>query len=174
MQLKPQTGDWILPVGLAAFSSAIRAVTFGRVCHAAMVFDETQVFETDGSWRKAQFAPLSHYEGKEVYIVRPSFYNCPNDVKPRCKAYNGAPYSYWDILTNGAFGWLAPPIRKKVVKFLSNTRFMICSELVARITFEVTRQPLLRDFEGMTPEMLLELAYNHPALFTVEHTTLSL
>lgn len=169
-----QTGDWILPSGNSGISSIIKKLTFGQVNHAAMVVDQDRTFETDGAWFKAKYMPLKRFEGREVFIVRPTFYTPDSliELVYLCEKYNGAPYSYIDIGVNAAFFWLKDQIRVKLVKALSRKRFMICSELVARITYEVTGEKKLKDYEGMTPQMLLELAYNHPALFTVEHTTL--
>jgi hypothetical protein len=53
-------------------------------------------------------------------------------------------------------------LRKKVVSFLGNKKFMLCSELVARIVYEVGHHESMRDFEGDTPEDLRDLALENP------------
>jgi len=176
MKLIPQTGDWILPCGKGGISDIIKKVTFGKVNHAAIVFDRNTTFETDGAWWRAKFMDVKRFEGREVYIVRPLFYTPESldKVQELCKKYEGTPYSYVDIGTNLLFFWLKDQIRAKIVRLMSNKKFMICSELVARITYEATKEKKLRDFEGMTPQMLLELALNNPNLFIVEHTLFDL
>jgi hypothetical protein len=76
--------------------------------------------------------------------------------------YRNYPYDYWSLITQGVFFWLAAPIRKKVVSFFGAKSFMVCSELVARITYEVGGREELREFEGFTPEDLLEVARQYP------------
>jgi hypothetical protein len=173
-RLTLQTGDWILPHGAnSGIARLIRKFTFGKVNHATIVYDSATQLETDGSWFKAKFTPIAKYDNKEVYIVRPLFLTDPDAVKHLCEKYVGTIYDYIQIGVQGLCSFLAPQIQQKIVSFVTGDKFMICSELVARITFEATGQKLLRDFQGMTPEMLLEVAYNNPDLFTVEHTTLT-
>lgn len=158
-------GDILLiyPKPKQLLGKLIAGATFGKVTHACIVVDKDTIFETDGDLFKAQYQPLSKYAGRHVIIIAAkSLQGKEHDIKVRCEAYKGAPYSYWDIATNGLFFWLAAPLRKKVVGFLGNKSFMLCSELVARIAYDVGHHKSLREFEGDTPEDLRDLALENP------------
>lgn len=167
--MKPKTGDWILPLGTTWMAKIIKKLTFGKVNHAAMVVDPDTVFETDGAWFKAKFNSLSkRFDDKEYYLVRPLFLRDNSLIQPLCKKYDGSLYSYWDIGVQAVFSWLHPKIRERIAGFLGNGKFMICSELTARITFEATGYKQLADWQGLTPEDLLEMAFTNPNDFQVE------
>lgn len=153
-----RTGDWILVSGTSTISKLIKKATIGKVNHAAMVYDDRQVFETDGSWGKAEFHPLAKFEDKKIIVIRPRFLTDFNKVQDLCKLYEGTPYSYWDIVMNGLTGWLKDELRERLLSVTGNKKFMICSELVARITYETTQYKNLTYFEGLTPQDLLDLA----------------
>lgn len=160
-----QTGDWILvyPKEGQLLGKIIRKFTFGQVSHAALVIDKDTLFETDGDMFKAQYTSSEKYEGRHVIVIAPkSLKDKKHDIMVRCEAYKGAPYSYWDIGTNLAFFWLAAPLRKKMIQFLGTKKFMLCSELVARITYDVGKHESVRTYEGVCPEDLRQTALLYP------------
>lgn len=151
----PKEGQWL--------GKMIRKFTFGEVTHAFIVVDKKTIFETDGDMLTAKYQPIDKYAGRHLVIIASkSLMNREHDIKVACEKYNGSPYSYWDIATNAVFSLLAAPIRKKVVSFLSTTKFMLCSELVARIAYEVGKRKEMRDYEGMNPEDLRATALLYP------------
>lgn len=170
-----EPGDILLiyPKPKQMLGKLITGATFGKVSHACIVVDRDTVFETDGDMFKAQYQPLSKYAGRHVIVIAPqSLKDREHDIKVRCEAYKGSPYSYWDIATNGLFFWLAAPLRKKVVGFLGNKSFMLCSELTARIAYDVGKHKSLREYEGLTPEDLRDIAYEFPDEYSIgEHGT---
>jgi hypothetical protein len=160
-----EPGDILLiyPKPKQLLGKIIAGATFGKVTHACIVVDKDTIFETDGDMFKAQYQPLSKYAGRHVIIIAAkSLQGKEHDIKVRCEVYKGAPYSYWDIATNGVFFWLAAPLRKKVVGFLGNKNFMLCSELTTRIAYDVGHHKSLREYEGLTPEDFRQLALLWP------------
>lgn len=160
-----QPGDWLLffPKKGAFMGNLITKVTFGKVNHAALYVGDGKIFETDGDFLKAKYTNSADYDGKHILIIRVAgLEGKQSELIAECDKYNGSPYSYWDLITNGAFFWLAAPIRKKVVGFLGTKKFMLCSELVSRITYDITKRKELNDFEGMTPEDLRDIALQYP------------
>lgn len=159
-----QSGDWLLvyPKPDQILGKLIKKFTFGQVSHAALVVDKDTLFETDGDMLTAKFTSIAQYAGRHVIVIAPlSMKDREHDIKVRCEAYKGSPYSYWDIGTNMAFFWLAAPLRRKLISFLGTKKFMLCSELVARITYDVGKHKSLRDYEGLTPEDLRDLAIEY-------------
>lgn len=158
-------GDWLIyyPKKNDLLDKIITKATFGKVNHASMVKDSTTVFETDGDMLKAGFTPLADVDGRHVLVIRPKSLQGKSDaLNALFETYKNYPYGYGDILAQGLFFWLASPIRKKVVGFFGAKPFMVCSELVARITYEITGREELIDFEGFTPEDLIETARQYP------------
>jgi hypothetical protein len=171
------SGDWILvfPKKGQWLGQAINTLTFGKVSHAVLVVDKDTLFETDGDIGKAIFTKPEKYEARHLAIVSPVHMKDRYDqILAECKKLEGSPYSYWDIFTNASFFWLAAPIRKKVVSFFGSKRFMVCSELVARITYEATESSVFYDsraelmnYEGLTPEDLRDMAFEYPEEYKV-------
>jgi hypothetical protein len=160
-----QSGDWILvyPKPEQLLGKLIKKFTFGQVSHAALVVDKDTLFETDGDMFTAKFTSLDKYAGRHVIVIAPkSLKDREHDIKVRCEAYKGAPYSYWDIWTNLMFFWLAAPLRRKLIGLLGTKKFMLCSELVARITYDVGHHESLRTYEGVSPEDLRDIALENP------------
>ena len=164
-----QTGDFILtfPKKGQWLGKIIGKLTFGKVTHAVLVYDKVTLFETDGDLGRAMFSKPEKYEARHLIVIHiksmGSFLDGNAEkVQELCHKYVGAPYSYWDIATNAAFFWLAAPLRRKLIKFLGGKRHMLCSELVSRILYEVTGREELRDYEGLTPEDLRDIALEFP------------
>lgn len=156
-----EPGDWVIyyPHKNDLLDKLITGVSFGPVNHAALVYDKDTIFETDGDMYKAGFTPMADAEGRHVLIFRPTCMEHKLDeFQDVCKRYVGAPYDYLCLLIQAPLCFLRPEIREKWVKFLTFKRFMVCSELVARVTYEVCPQCTeLADWEGMNPEDLRRL-----------------
>lgn len=158
-------GDWLIyyPKKNDLLDKIITKATFGKVNHASQVKDALTVFETDGDMFKAGFTPLADVDGRHVFVIRPrSLANKREKLLELFEKYKNSPYGYGDLIAHLAFFWLAAPLRKKAVSFFGVKPFMVCSELVARVTYEVTGREELRDFEAITPEDLLEIARLYP------------
>ena len=163
-------GDWLVyfPTKKDWLDKIILGATFSKTNHASMIKDSETVFETDGDLFKARFTPISEAEQKHVLIIRPKELQGKTlEVYAAMKKYKGAPYGYWDIAMHGLFFWLAAPIRKKVVSALGAKHFMVCSELVARITYDVTGREELEDYEGITPADLITIAKEYPEAYEI-------
>ena len=169
-----QTGDWIFKQSTADISKWIRKFTFSKVNHVAIVYDQAKILETDLKYHQSVLHSISHIQEHPVVVIRPKFYKPGDDFRVRnlCRLYTGRPYSLWDVVANGLFFWMKDELRAKVLGFISNKTFMKCDELVARITWEVTRHESLKDWEGLTPGRLLEIAYSNPADYEVVLNTL--
>ena len=165
-----QTGDWLLvyPKPGQWLGSLIRRVTFGEVVHAAIVVDKETLFETDGNMFTAKFTLPAKYEARHLLIVRcRSLQGKSEEIRKEAEKYKGTPYSYWDIATNLLFFWLAAPLRKKLIALLGTKAFMLCSELVARISYEVGQREELRTYEGVCPEDLHQIAHLFPEEYQI-------
>jgi hypothetical protein len=161
-----KVGDILLPKADTPFRKLLAKFQHGDVHHACIVYDNETVFETDTQYAKSRFTPIEEYEKRQLYIVRAHYlegWACRNEIKERCRKYEGKPYSYWDILTNMIFSPFARNIRSNVIGFLGTKYCMICSELVARIWFEVSFNKIWRHYEGMTPMDIKEIAMLNPA-----------
>lgn len=163
-------GNWLLffPKKKSFMGNLITKLTFGKVSHAAICVDKDTVFETDGDFFKAKYTPSSKYDGKHILVIEVRGLGGKN-IKKECDKFLNAPYSYWDLATNAVFFWLASPIRKKAVELLSTKRFMICSELISRITYNLTGRKELRNYEGITPEDMREIALSYPEEYKFVH-----
>lgn len=158
-------GDWLLtfPKKGALIGWLITKATFGKVNHAAIYVGDGKIFETDGDFLRAKYTDAAEYDGKHVLIIGVrGMEGKEKELKAECDKYNGSPYSYWDLATNGFFFWLAAPIRKKLVEFFGTKKFMLCSELITRITYEITKRKELREFESSTPEDMRDIALQYP------------
>lgn len=165
MSLKDEVkaGDILLICPKNWFGRLITRFTFGTVNHAAIVYDAKNLFETDGNMFVAKFGDIDKYDGRKIVIVRAEYMRDKiQKMKELCQKYNGSPYSYWDIATNAIFFFLARQIRSKVVGLFGDKKFMVCSELVARIVYEATGNKLWKDFEGITPEDIRDIALENP------------
>lgn len=160
--MKLQTGDWLFLKG----HGLIEKATFSKIRHVGIVFDETSIFETDLK-TNARINPLRKYLDKPIDIARPKNLTPRQafDIKLACAKYKGAPYSYLDIGLNTLFIPLHPWLRKKLIVKLGNKKYMICSELVARISYEVLLIAYLKDFEGFQPVDLHEFSKASRELF---------
>lgn len=159
-----RAGDILLICPKNWFGRLIAKFTFGQVNHAAIVYDEAKIFETDGNQFKASFSPIEKYDGRKLVIIKARYLKKEMaKFQELCKKYNGRPYSYWDIGTNALFFFFARPIRSKVVGLFGSKEFMVCSELVARIVYEATGNKLWKDFEGITPEDIRDIALENPS-----------
>jgi len=161
-----QTGDILFAKGTSLVSKIIRKATKGEATHVGILYDEDTIFETDGSWGQAKFQPLSRYNGKDIEIYRyKSLY--PGDfdeIRMLCYAYEGTPYSYWDVIVKLGLCWLPSKLREKLTAALGNRSFMICNELVMRIMLEVTEDKLFLKTEGSNPAKLRKAIREVPHL----------
>lgn len=155
------TGDVLFVCGKGIISEGIKLVTQSQVSHVGLIYNSQLIFETHAK-QNARLNPIKkHYEGKKIEIYRP-----PLDEKEKvklieiCHKYNGSRYSMFDIGTNFAFFWLRSPARRKVVSFLGRKSWMICSEITARILYEVNPEKFsyLAGFEGLRPDDLRGIA----------------
>jgi hypothetical protein len=165
-----EPGDLILvyPKKDQWLGTMIRKFTFGEVSHAALVIDKDTLFETDGNMFTAKFTSPDKYEGRHLLIVSSAALQGKEEqLRTVATQYLGAPYSYWDIGTNMAFFWLAAPLRRKIIAILGTKSFMLCSELAARIMYEVGHREELRTYEGVSPEDLREIAFLFPNEYIV-------
>lgn len=165
-----RTGDWVFFKGNSFISKIILKLTFGKVNHVGIAYDQDTLFETDLKYKHAVFHNLhERIAGKEIIVIRPKYVKegqIPH-IKAKCNKYAGVPYSIADVAYNALLGWLKDEIRARVVEKLSNKRFMKCDELVARVTYEVTKHKSIKHFEGYTPQRLLEIALNNPMDYLV-------
>jgi hypothetical protein len=167
-----QLGDWLIyyPKKDGFLANMIRKVTAGPVIHVAMVKDSETLFETDGDTIKATYTKLEDVEGRRLLVVRPKGLEGRGpEIVALMEKFKGLPYGYWDIGMMFLFSWLAAPIRKKLVEFTTAKPFMVCSELVARITYEITKRKELEEYEALTPEDLRVIALMYPAEYTIVH-----
>lgn len=139
----------------------IERVTFSRIRHVGIVFDEDFIFETDIWKRRAGFNTLDTYDNRHVEVWGTKDID-HNKVQDLCEKYNKSPYSWLDIANNFWTAPLHPEIRKKIVAALGNKYFMICSEISARIIYEATGYEHLKDYEALEPCDLLKLYLEHP------------
>lgn len=169
-----QAGDIILLEPRNPIGRIIAKITFGKVNHAALVYDSEQMFEARAEHNKTEFTPIEKYDKRRVYVVRPNYIvKNKTKMKELCNKYNGKPYSFWDIATNAFFFFLTRPLRTKVVSFFGNKEHMVCSEVVARILYEATGYEAWKDFEGITPEDIRDVALENPADHTIQFYDLS-
>lgn len=161
-----QTGDMIFVHGNSWISRTIQKVTFSQVNHVGIIYDSKQVFETDITWGKASLRDLAKYNKVAVVIVRPKDI-WPKGIQYLCEHYDKTPYSWLDIITNLLLAPFKDEIRKKVVEVVGTKKYMICSELTARIMYEMTHLSYLRGYEGYTPQDLLTICLDHPEDFEV-------
>lgn len=160
--MKKQAIEVVFFKGSGFVSNSIMKLTDSEVSHVALLLDdgagEPWYFETHIG-KNAAYVPARKYKDSAVvaFEILPKKKEFFNIVKGLCDKYQFAPYSPWDIFTQGATSWLAPNIRKGLVKFLGGKKFMICSELAARILYEADQEQFaeFEDFEGLTPADLL-------------------
>lgn len=166
-----RVGDVILTCpNKGGIGTLIAKFTFGKVNHAAIVYDNVKLFETDGDQYRSTFNNISKYDGREVFLIRAKYMKeRAIDLQRICKQYHGFWYSYWDIATNAMFFWLTRQLRTKVVGFFGSKNCMVCSELVARVLFETTGNKIWKDFEGITPEDIRDIALENPEQHTIIH-----
>ena len=160
-------GDLILVKGTGVVGSLIKGLTFGEFSHAAVVYDEHTIFETEsklaGGKGKAGFVSINKYKNHDYQVYR---YNKMTHKKlerfhKACAKYHGFPYSNWDIVTNALFFWLADELRGKVVAGLGSKRYMRCGELTRRIYFESLPFKAWKDFEQGNPTDIYNHIKNH-------------
>lgn len=152
-----KTGDMLFVNGNSIISRIIKKVTFGEVNHVGIVYDKETIFETDLSWGKAEFHKLDRYDNKKVIIVRMRKLEDRVSIKELCEKYNGTPYSIVDIATNLLFSGLKDQIREKFVRTLGTKKFMICSEMSAKILYEASGYKPFAKYEGLTPQDILQI-----------------
>ena len=162
-----KTGDWLFVSGNSLISKLIKKATAGNVNHVGIVSEGTKIFETDLAWGKAEYHDIAKYNDRKVIVIRPVFSKNPQIVDQLCKKYEGTPYSIWDIVVNATLSWMKDAWRKHLMTITGNKKFMICSELTGRVTYEATGYKALKDFEGMTPQDLLVMARMRPTDFRV-------
>lgn len=158
--MKFQTGDWVFVRGSGWISKVIKAVTFSKVSHVGIIYDESTIFETDIKWGKAKMNPVSKYrlEDIEVYRLPSLTWDQTYKISDLCKKYLNRPYSSLDIATNFIFSPLHPKLRGKLTTAIGNTHFQICSEQVCDIMGQATGLDYLNCSEGVTPDDLLSIA----------------
>lgn len=163
-----RTGDILFVSGTALVSKLIQKATKGVVNHVGLLYDRDTIFETDGGWGKAEFKPISRYNGKciELYRYNNLSVNQEEEIKMLCNAYEGTPYSYWDIAVKGALCWLPSKQREKIASFLGTKSFMICNELTMRIMWESTHLPVFQYYEGSNPSMFQKQIRSLPQIFS--------
>lgn len=152
-------GDLILVQGDGNVSKAIRKVTHGQTNHVGVVYDDVKIFETDLSWGKAEFHDLEKYENVRIRIVRLKGLTYMQEcaIQKLCEKYDATPYSFVDILTNFLLSPFNDSIRKKIVSVIGTKKYAICSELTARIIYEVTGYEPLSGYESLTPQDILAI-----------------
>lgn len=144
--------------GTGFISKSIKTLTDSNVSHVGIKLDSDWIFETHIG-RNASFVHMAKYDNQEkiefeVLAKDADFFEKVEDL---CDKYQFSRYSAWDIATQAATSWLAPKLRKSLVSFFGGKKFMICSELSARILFEADKSQFayLSEFEGFTPADLL-------------------
>ena len=160
-------GDLLFDSGTGFISKAIKRFTFGVTNHVGLIYDSDTIFETDVKWKKASLHPLERYNKRSILVMRLKELEDYSKIQELCTQYNGTPYSYWDILTNALFSPLKDEIREWLVERIGTKKFMICSELSARILFEATNLTELSDYEGLTPQDLLKICLFHPTQWEI-------
>jgi len=161
--MKFETGDWVFVKGSGWISKVIKAVTFSKVSHVGIMFNDSMIFETDIKWGKAQMNHIRKYKPEEIEVYRIPHLSWEAKYKlmDLCKLYEGRPYSKLDILTNFIFSPLHPKLRGKLTTLIGNKRFQICSEQVCDLTWLATKLDYLDCSEGVTPDDLYSIAQKH-------------
>lgn len=158
---KARTGDVLFVSGTGFVGGGIKFITRSDVSHVGIIYNSQLIFETHAG-QNARLNPIKKsYSGKKIELYRP-----PLDEKERekvislCHKYNGSQYSMFDIGTNFLFSWMKSPARRKVVAALGRKGWMICSEITARILYEVNPEKFsyLSTFEGLRPDDLKKIA----------------
>lgn len=161
-----QTGDLLFVHGSNWVSKAIQKITFGTVNHVGIVYDQSRMFETDLAWGKASLRELQKYNKVPIILIRCKNVN-QEQIKALCKKYDATPYSFLDILNNIIFSLLKNELRVRILQVLGTKKFAICSELSARILYEITGIKELSKYEGLTPQDLLVITRSLPNYFEV-------
>ena len=159
MKLKDivKTGDLLFVNGNGLISRLIKKITVGEVNHLGVVYDKETIFETDLSWGKAEFHNLEKYDNKKIILVRMRKLEDRASIRKLCEKYNGTPYSIVDIATNLLFAPLKDQLREKLVEIFGTKKFMICSEMSAKILYEASGYKPFSKYEGLNPQDLLTL-----------------
>lgn len=150
-----KTGDLLFVNGNSLVSRIIKKITTGEVNHVGVVYDKDTIFETGLSWGKAEKHKLDKYDNKKIIVVRMRKLEDREKIQELCDKYSGTPYSIIDIITNIIFSPFNDTIREKFVKTLGTKKFMICSEMSAKILYETTGYKPFKDYEGLTPQDIL-------------------
>lgn len=150
-----KTGDLLLVNGNSIVSRIIKKITTGEVNHIGVIYDKDTIFETDISWGKAEFHKLEKYDNKKVIILRMRKLEDRVSVQELCEKYNGTPYSIIDIATNLLLSPFNDSIRQKFVRTVGTKKFMICSEMSAKILYEASGYKPFAKYEGLTPQDIL-------------------
>lgn len=163
--MRLQAGDMVFFKSVSVVSRLVSKVTFGKVSHVAIAYDEATLFETDGKWGKAMFTKAVDRMHKEVEVYR--FKNLLEEQREEiqflCHGFEGTPYSFLDIAVKGMTFWLHPKIAGQLASFVGNKKHMICNELVARIMYEVTGFEAFENVEGSNPQLMLEEVRQWPS-----------
>ncbi len=156
-----KTGDVVFVSGHGAISHGIRFITRSKASHVGIVYNKQLIFETH-LHQNARLNPIkTTYAGKIVEVYRPPLIEVEREkVIKFCHKYNGSKYSLFDIGTNLLFFWLPSRWRRKTVSTLGRKGWMICSEITARILFDVNPEKFkyLGMYEGLQPGGILKLA----------------
>lgn len=143
--------------GTGFVSKSIMKLTDSEVSHVGIQLGEW-IFETHIG-KNAAYVPFRKYKDSKTisFEILPKKHNFYDIISELCDKHQFAPYSPWDIFTQASTSWLAPKIRKGLVSFLGGKKFMICSELTARILYEADQFQFaeFEEFEGLTPADLL-------------------
>ena len=158
-----KTGDVYFLLG----NGLIERVTFSKIRHVGIAYDDKTVFETDLWQRRAGFHSVKKYDGKKIEIWSVKALD-PMKVRRLCEKYDKSPYSMLDIINNFWTAPFHPEIRKKIVGWLGNQKFMICSEITARIIFESTGLECLKGWESLEPVDLRNIFIENPEAFKRE------
>jgi len=156
-----QTGDVLFVEGKGIIGKGIALVTRSKVSHVGIIYNKDLIFETHAG-QNARLNPIAkRYAGKNVLVYRPPLSDSDKEkVIKRCHKYNGSKYSMFDIGTNFLFAWMPSKLRRKIVAKLGRKSWMICSEITARILYDVnpTKFDYLKLYEGLQPGGVLKFA----------------
>ncbi len=163
-----ETGDILFKKGDSFISKIIKNLTFGKVTHVGLIYDEDTVFETDGAWMKAEKHDIfKQYKGKDIEVYRMVGMSDLQKqyIRALCEEYKGTPYSFWDVAVKGILFWMHPKMRGKVAALLGNEQFMICNELVMMIMYKATGLDVFKEYESSNPAELYQEIKHFPSLF---------
>lgn len=155
-------GDIFFVEGTTFISKIIQWMTFSKITHCGLVRrteTDFDIFETDGSLKKAKFRSFNTLINSKAQFFRADFLTDAQRqaVAILCQHYNGTKYDYWDVALNGLFFWLASPIRKKLIEKLGCKALLKCDEMTMKILYDASGYEPFKDYLTFTPAELYRL-----------------